>query len=419
MVIRIDYLIYVYMTLCLCMLAYNLFYLGKNKWMQRRTEKQIQNQARRLQRFLLFPEKTSSDVDEKIKKKLKRTHQLVILEGTVETLEQNPLTVKPLQAWLLTLKPVFTELIDVYMKKSVMERSYFAYLVTRFGLCGQTSHDPIASAMIQLTAVSSIYCRENTLTALYAHGSIEQIVKAYRVLARHEIEHSRKMVTDGLLEFHGDREQLAEAFWQNWDEFTPHYQVAFIDFIRMVSGNFRETLYPLLSQPETDREVTFAVMRYFRKYPYHPAGDVLRQIVREWAKRDWEYAAIAAASLESYPEMETIKALLIGVQSDNWYVRDNASDSLLRLAKPLAILEMIRQMNDSYGRDMLRYKALSAGLIQLEPETEQLVLSTASDPSLKEESPTVQAGWQRLAGTQSPPASKEALPSLQEWEDEK
>ena len=34
MVIRIDYLIYVYMTLCLCMLAYNLFYLGKNKWMQ-------------------------------------------------------------------------------------------------------------------------------------------------------------------------------------------------------------------------------------------------------------------------------------------------------------------------------------------------------------------------------------------------
>ena len=195
MVIRIDYLIYVYMTLCLCMLAYNLFYLGKNKWMQRRTEKQIQNQARRLQRFLLFPEKTSSDVDEKIKKKLKRTHQLVILEGTVETLEQNPLTVKPLQAWLLTLKPVFTELIDVYMKKSVMERSYFAYLVTRFGLCGQTSHDPIASAMIQLTAVSSIYCRENALTALYAHGSIEQIVKAYRVMALHEIEHSRKMAT--------------------------------------------------------------------------------------------------------------------------------------------------------------------------------------------------------------------------------
>ena len=80
MVIRIDYLIYVYMTLCLCMLAYNLFYLGKNKWMQRRTEKQIQNQARRLQRLLLFPEKTAANVDEKIKKDLKNTHHLVVLE---------------------------------------------------------------------------------------------------------------------------------------------------------------------------------------------------------------------------------------------------------------------------------------------------------------------------------------------------
>lgn len=90
----------------------------------------------------------------------------------------------------------------------------------------------------------------------------------------------------------------------------------------MVSGNFRETLFPLLSQTELDREVTFAVMRYFRKYPYRPAGTVLRQTVIDWEKQDWEYAAIAAASLESYPEMETVKALLVGVQSDNWYVRD-------------------------------------------------------------------------------------------------
>ena len=305
MVIRIDYLIYVYMTLCLCMLAYNLFYLGKNKWMQRRTEKQIQNQARRLQRLLLFPEKTAANVDEKIKKDLKNTHHLVVLEGTVDVLEQNPLTVKPLQTWLPTLKPVFAELIDGTMKKSVMERSYFAYLVTRFRLCGQSRNDPIATAMIQLTAQASIYCRENALGALYQCGSIDHIVKAYRVMGRHEIEHSRKLVTDGLLEFHGDREQLAQALWQNWDEFTPHYQVAFIDFIRMVSGNFRETLFPLLSQPELDREVTFAVMRYFRKYPYRPAGTVLRQTVIDWEKQDWEYAAIAAASLESYPEMET------------------------------------------------------------------------------------------------------------------
>ena len=295
------------------------------------------------------------------------------------------------------------------MKKSVMERSYFAYLVTRFRLCGQSRNDPIATAMIQLTAQASIYCRENALGALYQCGSIDHIVKAYRVMGRHEIEHSRKLVTDGLLEFHGDREQLAQALWQNWDEFTPHYQVAFIDFIRMVSGNFRETLFPLLSQPELDREVTFAVMRYFRKYPYRPAGTVLRQTVIDWEKQDWEYAAIAAASLESYPEMETVKALLVGVQSDNWYVRDNASDSLLQLTKPLAILEMIRQLKDSYGRDMLRYKALSAGLLQLDEKGELRVAENRMAKSPRGSSNEI------LSAVIEADSSEEALPALQKW----
>lgn len=118
--------------------------------------------------LVVFPEKTAANVDEKIKKDLKNTHHLVVLEGTVDVLEQNPLTVKLLQAWLPTLKPVFAELIDGTMKKSVMERSYFAYLVTRFRLCGQSRNDPIATAMIQLTAQASIYCRENALGALYS-----------------------------------------------------------------------------------------------------------------------------------------------------------------------------------------------------------------------------------------------------------
>ena len=163
-----------------------------------------------------------------------------------------------------------------------MERSYFAYLAMRFHLCGTQSSDPMASAMIQLTAQSSIYCRENALTALYVTGSVELIVKAYRLMTRRHIEHSRKMVTDGLLEFCGDREALAQALWQNWEEFTPHYQVAFVDFIRMVSGNFREQFCSLMTRLDTDREVTFAAMRYFRKYPYPMAGAELPAKCEEW-----------------------------------------------------------------------------------------------------------------------------------------
>ena len=230
-------------------------------------------------------------------------------------------------------------------------------------------------------------------------------------MARHEIEHSRKLVSDGLLEFHGDREQLARALWQNWTEFTPHYQVAFIDFIRMISGNFREVLMPLLTQPETDREVKFAVMRYFRKYPYAPAGMILRQTVSDWEKQDWEYAAIAAASLESYPGKDTMKALLIGIQSDNWYVRDNASDSLLQLAAPQVILEIIHQLKDSYGREMLRYKAVSAGLLRVRENSEELEVAAGHKPVGQ----GIKTQNEFLNAFTFSESSAEELPPLQKW----
>ena len=118
MVIRIDYVIYVYMTLCLCMLGYNLFYLGKSKWMRRRTEKEIRNQTEKLKTYLRVPERQSNKADRKIKKKLSSTHQLVVLEGVAEALSKDPSIADQLNKWPPTLKPAFIDLIDVYMKKA-------------------------------------------------------------------------------------------------------------------------------------------------------------------------------------------------------------------------------------------------------------------------------------------------------------
>ena len=69
------------------------------------------------------------------------------------------------------------------------------------------------------------------------------------------------MVTDGLLAFSGDREALAEELWENWELFDAHYQVAFIDFIRMVTRRFGMRFLRLI-QSEPEREVKFAILRY-------------------------------------------------------------------------------------------------------------------------------------------------------------
>ena len=40
MILRVDYLIYVYIAMCICTLLFNLFYISRNKWgIMRETKK--------------------------------------------------------------------------------------------------------------------------------------------------------------------------------------------------------------------------------------------------------------------------------------------------------------------------------------------------------------------------------------------
>ena len=146
-----------------------------------------------------------------------------------------------------------------------MEKALMAYIIEQHHLCGPGARDPFALQMEWLVSDHSIYCRENALYALYAGGQPEHVIKAYHILTRMRIEHSSKMVTDGLLSFQGDRELLAEELWKNWTHYSTYYKICFVNFFRMISGNFTERLLIVLKDEENDRELRLAVIRYFSK----------------------------------------------------------------------------------------------------------------------------------------------------------
>lgn len=41
MILRVDYLIYVYIAMCICTLLFNLFYISRNKWGIMRKQKRL------------------------------------------------------------------------------------------------------------------------------------------------------------------------------------------------------------------------------------------------------------------------------------------------------------------------------------------------------------------------------------------
>ena len=352
MIIRVDRLIYVYLALCACLLLFNLAYTG------RRRISDIRNPFRRkVWRTYLDKLTQENTITEKQKKELKRRLSHVSgLEAFQETIEDISLEGRDLGLWFESARPVFVHIGSKYLKKAVMAEAYYAYVIWQNKLCGNTEQDAIVRYMFQLICEHSIYCRENALKALYKAGSPMLVVKAYKIMQRHNIEHSQKLVTDGLDNFLGDKEELTEYLFREWDKFSPYYQTAFINFMRLSVGNIGERLLKLLISEETDREVKFAVLRYLRRHKYEPAAPYLQKLVEDWEVEDWEFPALAASALDNYPSEETIRALYEAMHSTSWYVRSNASDSLLKIGREEHIMDEILLRSDKYAMDMIKYK---------------------------------------------------------------
>ena len=105
-----------------------------------------------------------------------------------------------------------------------------------------------------------------------------------------------------------------------------------------------------------DKELHFAAIRYFERYPHPPALPILLRFVRDPDPLRWEYAAISASALARYSGGEVVEALLQAMRSPNWYVRCNASESLEAHQLSDTDLLEVTAGSDRYAREMLLYR---------------------------------------------------------------
>lgn len=261
--------------------------------------------------------------------------------------------------WLKQNKAVFVSLSVKYYKKDDTIKAYYAYIMGQFRLAGPDEHDPITEKLLLMVTSSSLFLRENALMGLYASGSEAVVVRGLIRMAEAGIHHGGKLITDGLLTFSGDKDALAEGLWQEWEHFPPAYQIAIISFFRMASGAFTERLLPLLTDRETDWEVQLSILRYYRRYPYESALPVLMEFM-EGSNREFSgaytLAALAASALESYPCDETVACLAKALCHRNWYVRNNAAEAILKIAPDHPVIDEVLNGSDPYARDILAYK---------------------------------------------------------------
>jgi len=362
--VGLETVIFAYIALCVCMLVFNILLilyrlLSEYRFLHdfRHLRGAIQTQLDR--------SRAGGDIEEKQQIYLRKALlQLTNLRVFYSYLSDG-LTLKDpvILAYIRKSKPVFEFLAGRYQRENEIKQAYFAYLIRKYELCSGEKSDLLTTVMIGFTSSPSIYCRQNALQAIYSSGSAEAVVAAIRQMQKNKIVHNTKLMADGFLAFAGDHAQLAGILWQGFNGFRLPVQLAVIQYIRAIHLDYSKELFPLLINQRTDKEIKLAVMRFYGRIYYEPAQDVLLQTLTQFTNDEWEYRAVAASVLANYRSEPVIAALKKSLADENWYVRYNASASLVAMNIGYFDLVDVYNGRDRYAREMLEYKVESSRLI--------------------------------------------------------
>ena len=354
---NVETMIFAYLAICVSMILFNIacifVFESKEKKLDRTSwhfEEKIKEQ------FAIVTEdgQVSEEHVKYLSKKLEKVANLMAFDETMERLQK----ADPDSAaeYLNEIYPVFVSLAMNYRIKSELKLAYFPYILQKYEILKKKSSDSINAMLLKMVENPSLYCREIALKALSTTGKTEYIMRALKILDRGRFYHSPKLLTDGLLSFEGDCEELTARIWESYGEFSVSMKVTLLNYMRFRSGGYEERMLALLNNEQENEEVHYACIRYLGKYPLEEAYPVLLDLVKKERERTWQYAAIAASALASYPGDETVDALKEKLSSQNWYVRLNASKSLEILGLGYSDLIDILDGSDRYAREILLYR---------------------------------------------------------------
>lgn len=351
---NIDSVIYFYMFICVALLVFNVFYILRSQGKNRMMEKRVQYWKEMIGNALSSMEKEDSVSKEHsvmLERKLRRIDQLMAYHEALLPQIGNDTTRK----YLDELHDTFQILAAGYAGRPAMERAFFAYVMSIYHPSSGREHDQLVELLLDFIRDATVYCRENVLQAIYVMGSSAAIESAFRLLSDEGIYHNSRLLSDGLMKFSGNKEELAWRLWNQRLQWSESIQIAIVQFATQTSDAFEAVFLKALWEPATTAEVRFAMIRYFQRHVYKEALPFFLSRAMDADQSGDGLAIPACAALASYPGEETIYALKHAIHSRNWYVRKNAAASLVELHAEEDCLKELKASPDRYAEEMLIY----------------------------------------------------------------
>lgn len=353
---KIEIMIYVYIAICISMIAYNIIYI----FILKHREKALYTNSEKFEK-IVYEEiekiKAGESVTQKHKdflcKKLDKTGGITAFDKALEKIYiKEP---DATQGYLADAFSVFEYLTHRYISKDTLKIAYFPYILHKYNILNHYESERLIDALLDLLRSVNVYCRENALKAVYSMRNPDIAVSALKIIDKNLSFHHPKLICDGLLEYKGDKEILRDKLLAEFSVFSVQMKVNILNYFRFGSIRCDKEMLAMLKDERENSEIRFCAIRYFEKFPIEEARGVLQSIAENSEGRAWEYQAIATSALKSYPDNITFRILVKNLSSSNWHVRHNSAVSCEKLGYTYHDLISVFDGNDRYAREIMRY----------------------------------------------------------------
>lgn len=349
----VSMIIFLYIFISAALLFFNIIYMLSNGTKSRGMEKRIRREMEEQRRVMEnVPVRADRRYTRSLYRKIKNENGLLIC---VEALERNYRRVAEddIAEYMIACRNVIFDAAEVYGKKEAMERALFSYFISLMPEKAVPEYHRMGEILLSYLDRSTVYCRENVLQALYSLGNADALIRAFQTFQENGWYHEPKLLSDGMLRFRGDKNDLARRMWnQKWSE---QMKTVLIRFMTRLEEDMSDLILPELSAGH--HELCFAAIRYFAVHINREAEPVLLKILQE----DGDTAVAAAQTLANYPDETVKQALKQALRSRHWDVRRNSAESLMKMKLSKEEISQLCSNEDRYAREMFIYVLESRG----------------------------------------------------------
>lgn len=344
-----NVVVQIYMIVCVVLLVFDVaFLMVKNARNQRFYPKKPKFRRKILEEIehRELSGEFSKGFPEMVQKKIARTKYLLALQAILEE--------KTYAAdWF---REIIYAVLPDYRKKSEDEQAYYAYVISTLGYEGVQLPPEFAGEFMTFLESKSLYTFANTMAAVYAFGDMNLLMHAIELADEREGFYHTKLLVDGLLSARVEQKELAERLMESYERYRDYTREGILTYFRFSGADAAEFCRKVLQSETGDREIRYAALRYFVKYPDEKSVKMFIRMLTSGEELNWVEEMLAIEGLAHDPGEDVRRLMKEKVTSVNWYVRMKAAEYLKNHGVDPKELEEIVGFGDRYANEALLYQ---------------------------------------------------------------